>query len=87
MALQYLPCCQASPPGGRPGAVWPRSLPEHSTATFAQLMLLHSAGWPNHKLWQAWQAAHPPGTLALFAHMKVSQRAWGGGPTTKEGWC
>lgn len=51
---------------------FPRSLPEHATATFAMLMLLHSAGWPNHLLWEQWQAAHPPGSVALFAHMKAS---------------
>jgi hypothetical protein len=57
----------------------PRSLPEHSTATFAMLMLLHSAGWPNHLLWERWQAAHPPGSLTMFVHMKVGNAGGGGG--------
>jgi hypothetical protein len=58
------------PPGGK-GSQWPRTLPEHSSCTFAQLMLLHGAGWPNHLLWEHWQAAHPPGSLGMFVHMKV----------------
>jgi hypothetical protein len=58
---------------GAPGSKLPRSQPEHSTATFAMLSLLHNAGWPNHLLWEQWQAAHPPGTVALFAHMKVTR--------------
>jgi hypothetical protein len=51
---------------------WTGTLPEHSTATYAQLMLLHGAGWPNHNIWQHWQDAHPPGSLAMFVHMKVT---------------
>lgn len=51
---------------------WPRTLAEHSTASFAQLMLLHQAGWPNHVMWEHWQAAHTPGSMAMFVHMKVS---------------
>lgn len=61
------------PPGGKPGAKWPRILPEHSTASFAQLMLLHGAGWPNHIMWEHWQAAHAPGSLTMFVHMKVRE--------------
>lgn len=60
---------QASGKGN--GGKLPRSLPEHGTATFAMLMLLHSAGWPNHLLWEHWQGAHPPGAVAMFVHMKV----------------
>jgi hypothetical protein len=62
----------AAAPGRGRGSKWPRALPEHSTATYAQLLLLHGAGWPNHIMWEHWQAAHPAGSLALFAHMKVS---------------
>lgn len=58
-------------PGGKAGGKWPRTLPEHSTASFAQLMLLHGAGWPNHLMWENWQAAHPAGALTMFVHMKV----------------
>jgi hypothetical protein len=39
-------------------------------------MLLHVAGWPNHIMWEQWQAAHPAGSLTLFVHMKVGR---GGG--------
>jgi hypothetical protein len=61
-----------APQPGKTATKWPRSQPEHSTATFAQLMLLHGAGWPNHLMWEHWQAAHPAGSLALFVHMKVT---------------
>lgn len=62
----------AQPPAGKAGSKgWPRTLPEHSTATFAQLMLLHGAGWPNHLMWERWQQAHPAGSLTMFVHMKV----------------
>lgn len=59
------------------GSKWPRTLPEHSTATFAQLMLLHQAGWPNHLMWEHWQDAHAPGSLTMFVHMKVRTRQRG----------
>lgn len=60
-------------PGGH--TKWPRTLPEHSSCTYAQLMLLHGAGWPNHVLWEHWQGAHPPGSVALFVHLKVRGHA------------
>lgn len=50
---------------------WSRTLPEHSTASFAMLLLVHSAGWPNHLLWEQWLSAHPQGYACLFTHMKV----------------
>jgi hypothetical protein len=50
---------------------WPRTLPEHSTATFVQLMLLHNTGWPSANIWQRWQAAHTEGSLAICSHLKV----------------
>ncbi len=49
----------------------PRPLPEHSTARFAMLILLHGSGWPNHLLWERWQDAHQQGEVALTVHMKV----------------
>jgi len=61
---------------------WPRSLPEHTTAVYAQVVLLHEAGWPNHDIWLQWQAAHEPGSVTLFTHVKVRLSTW----AAQRGW-
>jgi hypothetical protein len=48
----------------------PRPHPEHSTAQFVMLIMVHTPGWPNHVLWEQWAAAHPEGTVALMVHVK-----------------
>lgn len=47
------------------------SRPEHSTARFAVLVMLHNAGFPNHLFWERWVDTHPAGDVALVVHMKV----------------
>jgi len=49
---------------------------------YAQVVLLHEAGWPNHDIWLQWQAAHEPGRVTLFTHVKVRLSSW----AAQRGW-
>jgi hypothetical protein len=48
-------------------------LPDQETASFAMLMMLHGAGWPNHELWEQWQQQHEPGEVTMMVHLKVGR--------------
>jgi hypothetical protein len=50
-----------------------RPLPDQETASFAMLMMLHGAGWPNHELWEQWQQQHEPGEVTMMVHLKVGR--------------
>jgi hypothetical protein len=50
-----------------------RPLPDQDTASFAMLMMLHGAGWPNHELWEQWQQQHEPGEVTMMVHLKVGR--------------
>jgi hypothetical protein len=50
---------------------WPRAAPAHATARLAVLLLLHSPGWPNWRIWEEWARTHPEGEVVLFIHMKA----------------
>jgi hypothetical protein len=52
-----------------------RPLPDQETASFAMLMMLHGAGWPNHELWEQWQQQHEPGAVTMMVHLKVRLHA------------